>query len=202
MTVQTQVRDLRPDEVPSAVGVLARGMRDNPVHVAAYGSGPERRLRCHARLLRGLFRAFPAQQPICAVRSDALVGVTGMARAGVLQTFRLRRDRRGVGARSAELVHAPRAGGDALTTSPKRFPRRSCGRVRSKDGTTIAFDLWGDALTSASPAGLAWLSLPDPKIPRSPSPAEFRLDAAAMGPGVMRLAGGRRLMHRSTRAST
>jgi ribosomal protein S18 acetylase RimI-like enzyme len=80
-----EVRDLRPQEVPEAVGVLARGMRDNPLHVAAYGEDPERRLGCHARLMRGVFRAFPAQQPICAVRDGTLVGVTGVAPAGTCQ---------------------------------------------------------------------------------------------------------------------
>jgi hypothetical protein len=59
MADHIEVRDLRPDEVPAAVGVLARGMRDNPLRVAAYGPDPERRFRCHARLLRGLFRALP-----------------------------------------------------------------------------------------------------------------------------------------------
>jgi ribosomal protein S18 acetylase RimI-like enzyme len=85
MADQIEVRDLRPGEVPQAVGVLARGMRDNPMHVAAYGTDPERRLRCHARLMRGLFRAFPAQQPICALRGDTLVGVTGVAPVGTCQ---------------------------------------------------------------------------------------------------------------------
>jgi GNAT superfamily N-acetyltransferase len=80
-----EVRDLRTDEVPEAVGVLARGMRDNPLHVAAYGDDPDRRARCHARLMRGLFRVFPAQQPICAVRDGALVGVTGVAPSGTCQ---------------------------------------------------------------------------------------------------------------------
>jgi hypothetical protein len=50
-----EVRDLRSHEVSAAVGMLARGMRDNPLHVAAYGDDPERRLRCHARMMRGLF---------------------------------------------------------------------------------------------------------------------------------------------------
>jgi GNAT superfamily N-acetyltransferase len=88
-----EVRDLRPEEIPEAVGVLARGMRDNPLHVAAYGDDPERRLRCHARLMRGLFRAVPTQQPICALRDGAIVGVTGVAPVGACQptaTQRLR----------------------------------------------------------------------------------------------------------------
>ncbi|HSI82117.1 MAG TPA: GNAT family N-acetyltransferase [Solirubrobacterales bacterium] len=88
-----EVRDLRPEEVADAVAVLARGMRDNPLHVAAYGEDSERRLRCHARLMRSLFRVFTAQQPICAVRDGTLVGVTGVAPAGTCQptaTQRLR----------------------------------------------------------------------------------------------------------------
>jgi ribosomal protein S18 acetylase RimI-like enzyme len=80
-----EVRELRREEVPQAVGVLARGMRDNPLHVAAYGDDPGRRLRCHARMMSGLFRAFPAQQPICAVRDGTLLGVAGVAPVGTCQ---------------------------------------------------------------------------------------------------------------------
>ena len=86
-----EVRDLRPGEVAEAVGVLARGMRDNPLHVAAYGDDPERRSRCHARLMRGLFGAFPAQQPICAIRDGTLVGVTGVAPVGTCQPTAMQR---------------------------------------------------------------------------------------------------------------
>ena len=86
-----EVRDLRPEEVPQAVGVLARGMRDNPLHVAVYGDDPDRRLRSHARLVGGVFDAFPAQQPICAVREGALVGVTGVAPVGTCQATAIQR---------------------------------------------------------------------------------------------------------------
>jgi ribosomal protein S18 acetylase RimI-like enzyme len=86
-----EVRDLRPEEVPEAVGVLARGMRDNPLHVAAYGDDPDRRLRRHARLMRALFRSFPAQEPICAVRNGTLVGVTGVAPVGACQPTAMQR---------------------------------------------------------------------------------------------------------------
>jgi ribosomal protein S18 acetylase RimI-like enzyme len=77
-----EVRDLRADEVPSAVGVLARGMRDNPLHVAAYGADPERRLHCHARLMRAVLTGFPSQGTICAIRDHELVGVAGVAPPG------------------------------------------------------------------------------------------------------------------------
>ncbi|WP_207934272.1 GNAT family N-acetyltransferase [Actinomadura sp. KC06] len=80
-----EIRALQPDEIPLAVGVLARGMRDNPLHVAVYGADPDRRLRCHARLIRALFRTSSAQRPIAAVRGGTLVGVTGVAPAGTCQ---------------------------------------------------------------------------------------------------------------------
>jgi ribosomal protein S18 acetylase RimI-like enzyme len=95
--------------VPEAVGVLARGMRDNPIHVAAYGVDPEWRLRCHARLMRGLFANFPAQQPICAVRDGTLLGVTGVAPVGTCrptaaQRLRLLPTILGLGPRTAARV--------------------------------------------------------------------------------------------------
>jgi GNAT superfamily N-acetyltransferase len=104
-----EVRDLHPDEVPEAVGVLARGMRDNPLHVAAYGQDPERRLRCHARLMLGLFRASPTQEPICVIRDGTLVGVTGVAPAGTcqptgMQRLRLLPTMLGLGPRTAARV--------------------------------------------------------------------------------------------------
>jgi len=80
-----QVRDLRHDEIDAAVGVLARGMRDNPVGVAAYGKDPDRRLKCHTALMHAHFRVFTGQQPICAVRNGTLVGVMGIAPAGTCQ---------------------------------------------------------------------------------------------------------------------
>jgi hypothetical protein len=56
-----EIRDLHRNEVSDAI-VLARGMRDNPLHVAAYGEDPQRRLRCHARLMGGFFPMSDAQQ--------------------------------------------------------------------------------------------------------------------------------------------
>src|SRR5437762_6525055 len=84
-TPVTEIRDLRPDEIAEAVGVVARGMRDNPLHIAAYGDDPERRLRYHARLTEAFFRVFTDQEPICAVQDDTIVGLTGAAPAGTCQ---------------------------------------------------------------------------------------------------------------------
>ncbi len=104
-----QVRDLLTEEVPEAVGVLARGMRDNPLHVAAYGDDSDRRFRCHSRLMRGLFRVFSAQQPICAVREGELLGVTGVApvetcQPTAAQRLRLAPDLLALGPRTAARV--------------------------------------------------------------------------------------------------
>ncbi len=37
-------------EIGEAVGVLARGMSDNPIHIAAFGENPERRLQRLCRI--------------------------------------------------------------------------------------------------------------------------------------------------------
>jgi ribosomal protein S18 acetylase RimI-like enzyme len=88
-----EVRDLRPEEVDDAAGVLARGFRDNPLNVAAFGDDPERRVRIYARSIGSMFRTLSAQQPLCAIREGTLVGVTGVAPVGTCQpsaTQRLR----------------------------------------------------------------------------------------------------------------
>ncbi len=74
-----EVRDLRREEFPAAVAVLARGMRDNPLHVAALGPDPERRRRGLERMFGGLFRVIGTLTPICAVNGETIVGVTGIA---------------------------------------------------------------------------------------------------------------------------
>ena len=79
------VRDLKPSDVPAAIGVLARGMRDNPLHVAAYGDDPDVRERAHARLMTALFRHVRTQQPLVAVDDGVIVGVTGVAPTGTCQ---------------------------------------------------------------------------------------------------------------------
>jgi Acetyltransferase (GNAT) family len=59
--------------------VLARGMRDNPIHVAALGSDPDRRVERLESMFGVLFDVVAAQTPICAKRDGVIVGVTGMA---------------------------------------------------------------------------------------------------------------------------
>jgi GNAT superfamily N-acetyltransferase len=66
---------LTRDEVPDAIGVLARGMRDNPLSIAVFGADPDHRLAGLARL----FGRVPSMQPepIRAGADDALVGYCG-----------------------------------------------------------------------------------------------------------------------------
>ena len=71
--------------MPAAIGVLARGMRDNPLHVAALGPDPERRVRGLERMFGALFRVMKAQRPIAALDGDTVVGVTGDAPPGTCQ---------------------------------------------------------------------------------------------------------------------
>lgn len=86
-----QVRDLLPSERAAAVAVLARGMRDNPLNVAAYGEEPERRQRSLVRVFATLFRVFRAQQPLCALDGATVVAVAGIAPAGTCQPTALQR---------------------------------------------------------------------------------------------------------------
>jgi GNAT superfamily N-acetyltransferase len=80
-----EVAALPPAEVPEAVGVLARGMRDNPLHVAAFGAEPERRQRRLERFFRTFFKVMRAQTPLAAHDAGTLVGVTGIAPPGTCQ---------------------------------------------------------------------------------------------------------------------
>lgn len=84
-TDRTEVRDLRRHEVAQAVAVIARGMRDNPLHVAAYGPDPERREQFHGRVVEEMLGVSTTMQFICAARNGTVVGVTVVAPAGTCQ---------------------------------------------------------------------------------------------------------------------
>ena len=79
------VRDLRRDEISAAVALLSRGMRDNPLNIAAYGADAQRRQRALERMFATLFRVFRAQRPLCALDGETLVAVGGVAPAGTCQ---------------------------------------------------------------------------------------------------------------------
>ena len=82
MSGDLQVGDLLPREHEDAVGVLARGMRDNPLHVAAYGPDPERREKVHALMMRALLRHARHNEPIAVHRGGTLVAVAGALTQG------------------------------------------------------------------------------------------------------------------------
>ncbi len=86
MTGVSIVREIDARELASAVGIIARGMRDNPLHIAALGTDSERR---GALLIRMFTIALPvilAKGSILgALDGDTLVGVAGMAAPGRCQ---------------------------------------------------------------------------------------------------------------------
>jgi GNAT superfamily N-acetyltransferase len=57
-------------------------MRDNPLHIAAFGDDRERRRRQLERFFRAFFRVMTSQTPLGAHAGGELVGVTGIAPPG------------------------------------------------------------------------------------------------------------------------
>ena len=80
-----EVRDLRPGEEGEAAAVLGRGMRDNPLHLAAYGPDADRRERIHTRVSSYVLERMSAQEPLVAVDDGAIVGVAGAMALGRCQ---------------------------------------------------------------------------------------------------------------------
>lgn len=80
-----EVSPLRAGEFPDAIEVLARGMRDNPIHVAALGPDPQKRIKGLRGIFTGLFKVMSAQAPLIARQDGKILGVTGVAPAGTCQ---------------------------------------------------------------------------------------------------------------------
>jgi len=80
------VRELEIDDIAAAAGIIARGMRDNPLHVAAFGDNPEER---GGRLLRLFNSVLPMALSkgvvLGAFDNQTLVGVAGMLPPGRCQ---------------------------------------------------------------------------------------------------------------------
>jgi hypothetical protein len=93
MSEQVRLRPVTPDEHEAAVGILARGMRDNPVHVAAFGPDPDRRQWCLERMFRGLLRVVPERTMIGAYDGDTLVGFAVDATPGTCRLGPVRKAR-------------------------------------------------------------------------------------------------------------
>jgi hypothetical protein len=80
------VRELTDADLSAAVGIVARGMRDNPLHVAAFGTDPELRGR---RLMRMFTVALPfifsKGVVLGAFDGETLTGIAGMVPPGHCQ---------------------------------------------------------------------------------------------------------------------
>lgn len=80
------VRELNEADLPAAVGIVARGMRDNPLHIAALGSDANQR----GKRLTGMFGvALPLVLSkgvvLGAFEAETLVGIAGMMAPGQCQ---------------------------------------------------------------------------------------------------------------------
>ena len=81
-----EIRDLTPGETDAAAAVLGRGMRDNPLHVQAFGPDPEQRERALTRVFQGVLRQYvPKGAVLGAFSPDTLVGVCAMVEPGRCQ---------------------------------------------------------------------------------------------------------------------
>lgn len=80
------VRELRREEWPSAVEVIARGMRDNPLHIQAFGTNPESRLEILRRMF-GIVVPLASRRGalLGAFKDTTLLGVAGMVAPGKCQ---------------------------------------------------------------------------------------------------------------------
>ncbi len=79
--IEIEIRPMHVTERTHAAGVAARGMRDNPMHVAVFGPDPERRIVALERMFRALFLVASAP-PLVALRAGFVVGVCGAAPPG------------------------------------------------------------------------------------------------------------------------
>lgn len=80
---QFEVGVLGRSEMVCAVAVLASGMRDNPLHVRAFGEDPHLRETALARMFAGLLPQYASKGVILgAFDSGTLVGVCGMVQPG------------------------------------------------------------------------------------------------------------------------
>jgi ribosomal protein S18 acetylase RimI-like enzyme len=78
-----EIGPLDPSGIEEVVGVLSRGMLDNPVHVAAFGDDPEIRQQKLGTLMSAAFRLRDLSHTIVARDEEgSIVGVCGMMTPG------------------------------------------------------------------------------------------------------------------------
>jgi len=74
-----EIRELTPAETDRGAAVLGRGMRDNPLHVQAFGSDPKRREEILTRMFETVLRQQVVKGAILgAWTAGELVGVSAM----------------------------------------------------------------------------------------------------------------------------
>ena len=81
---EPEIGPIQEHEMDEAIGVLARGMRDNPTHVAVYGNDPAVRQDRVAYIFSQAARRFTWHEHAVAARDaeGAIVGVCGMMPPG------------------------------------------------------------------------------------------------------------------------
>ena len=79
-----EIGALDASEVGEALGVISRGMRDNPIHIAAFGEDPERRKKSLQRFFGAAFAVMGLQKHMLVARSEDgnIMGVMGMMPPG------------------------------------------------------------------------------------------------------------------------
>ena len=76
---QLEILELTRSEAHNAAAVLGRGMRDNPLHVRAFGANPDRREAALTRMFEALLHQYMSKGEILgAFSSGTLIGVCGM----------------------------------------------------------------------------------------------------------------------------
>lgn len=80
---ELEIGVLTSSETHAALGVVVRGMRDNPLHIAAFGTDPAVRLRKYHVLMSSAFAIKDFSHTLVARRPDGvIVGVCGMMPPG------------------------------------------------------------------------------------------------------------------------
>ncbi len=74
-----EIGSIDPSRMGEVLGVLSRGMRDNPIHIAAFGENPEGRERRLHRFFGAALAVTGLQKHMLVARSEdgTIVGVTG-----------------------------------------------------------------------------------------------------------------------------
>ena len=106
---ELEVIDLEPDALSEVVSVLARGMRDDPMHVAASGNEPEERQGIGSRLLTEHCRRLDAAREVGYLETDERENAVFYRRQG----FEIVDQADVIGVASRFMRRSPRAAGES-----------------------------------------------------------------------------------------